>query len=75
MCCSQKHTHTHMQETHRKEACPKAKVGGDTKKGPFKLSPLDSVSVTTDGVVSMQPTVLVSIASPPPVVNTHPLGS
>lgn len=60
-----------MQETHKEEACPKAKVGGDLKKGPFKLSPLDSVSVITDGVLSMQPTVLVSITSPPPAVNTH----
>lgn len=65
------HKSTHMQETHRKEACPKAKVGGDMKKGPFKLSLLDSASVITDGVLSMQPTMLVSIASPPPVVNTH----
>lgn len=60
-----------MQETHRKEACPKARVGGDLKKGPFKLSPLDSASVITDGVLSMQPTMLVSITSPAPVVNTH----
>lgn len=73
LCCSQRHTH--MQETHRKEACPKAKVGGDIKKGAFKLSPLESVSVATDGVLSMQPTMLVSIRSPPPVVNTHPFGS
>lgn len=60
-----------MQETHREEACRKAKVGGDVKKGAFKLSVLDSVSVITGGVLSMQPTVLVSTASPRPVVNTH----
>lgn len=46
-------------------------MGGEVKKGAFKLSALDSVSVAAGGVLSMQPTVLVSAASPRPVVNTH----
>lgn len=65
------HKSTHMLETHREEACHKAKVGGEVKKGAFKLSALDSVSVAAGGVLSMPPTVLVSTASPRPVVNTH----
>lgn len=66
---SQKHTHA--RKTPSEEACHQAKVGGDIKKGAFKLSPLDSVSVITDGVLSMQPTVLVGISSPPPAGKTH----
>lgn len=62
---------THARNTHREEACRHAKMGGNIKKGPFRLSPLDSVSAITDGVLSLQPTMFVSIASPPPVVNTH----
>lgn len=64
-------THTHIIDTHRAEAGQWAKWGGDIKKRAFKLSPLQSVSIITDGIHLIQPTMLVSIASPPILVNTY----
>lgn len=58
---------------HKEEACQRSKGGGEIKKRAFKLSPLGPVSVIADGVLSIQPTVLVSMASPPQLVNTHSL--
>ena len=59
-------THTHT----RRGGVSVSKRGGEIEKRAFKLSPLAPVSVIADGVVSMQPTVLVSTASPPRLVNT-----
>lgn len=50
-------------DTHTVEACQSAKGGGERKENSFKLSPLCPVTVITDGVFSMQPTMLVSTSS------------
>ena len=70
------HEHTNTQHIYTHTSTRRRRVSeqmGWRKKRAFKLSPLGPVSVIMDGILSKEPIMLVSIASPPQLVNTQTL--